>query len=166
MSYVDDIREYRPKNLPLMRRVLDMFHEYGFDEEELSLLNRMMKEIESRDEEYCTLLLRCVKVNRIRKHFKEALKQLELYNSLVQNSLKETTLLEALQQELAEESSVRDRAVAIVDTNLTIPDPPTSLYNMLYTLQTIRHNPNLVARYLLVCSSCSQLNIEDCSRIL
>ena len=105
-------------------------------------------------------------MNRIRKHFKEALKQLELYNSLVQNSLKETTLLEALQQELAEESSVRDRAVAIVDTNLTIPDPPTSLYNMLYTLQTIRHNPNLVARYLLVCSSCSQLNIEDCSRIL
>lgn len=84
MSYVDDIREYRPKNLPLMRRVLDMFHEYGFYEEELSLLNRMMKEIESRDEEYCTLLLRCVKVNRIRKHFKEALKQLELYNSLVQ----------------------------------------------------------------------------------
>ena len=46
MSYVDDIREYRPKNLPLMRRVLDMFHEYGFYEEELSLLNRMMKEIE------------------------------------------------------------------------------------------------------------------------
>ena len=100
MSYVDDIREYRPKNLPLMRRVLDMFHEYGFYEEELSLLNRMMKEIESRDEEYCTLLLRCVKVNRIRKHFKEALKQLELYNSLVQNSLKEKPFNKSWQKNL------------------------------------------------------------------
>lgn len=153
MSYVDDIREYRPNNLPLMERVCDVFYEYGFFEEELSLLSGMMKEMESKDEKYCTLLLRCVKVNRARKHFKEALKQLELYNSLVKTGLKETALLDTLRREATDDSSVRDRAVAIIDTNLAIPDAPTSLYNMLYTLQTIRHNPNLIARYLLVCQS-------------
>lgn len=147
---MEDIREFRPKDLNLMDRVLDLFYEYGFYEEEISLLNGMIKQMKTDDKEYCGLLLRCVKVNRTRRHFKEALKQLELYNSLVQDNMKEKELLELLQKESANDSSLRDRAVAIVDTNLTIPDPPTSLYNMLYTLQSICHNQTLVARYLLV----------------
>ena len=126
---------------------MDIFDQLKYFEEESTLLSSLMREMKTRDDMYAQLLLRSVRIHRSRRAFKTALKELELYHSLT--TKRETELLQSLRREVQEDDSLAERAVALLDQSMTIPEVPTSLFQLQYAIQSIRHNPTLISRYML-----------------
>lgn len=149
VSYVDDILEFRPDDPSLMERIADLFDKSGFYEEEKAIVTKSMQRMKKSDG-YYQLLLRLVRVNQNQQCYKEALRLLDIYDAAMPEEKKERALRESMKKEMSEIPSAAERAVAIVDERLALPEVPDSLYRLLYSIQSIRHNPSLVARYLLV----------------
>ena len=149
VSYVDDIHEFRPDAPALIERIAVLFDKSGFYEEEKAIVTKSMQRMKKSDG-YYQLLLRLVRVNQSQQFYKEALRLLDLYDAAMPEEKKERALRESMRKEMSELPSAAERAVAIVDERLSIPDVPDSLYRLLYSIQSIRHNPSLVARFLLV----------------
>lgn len=147
MSYVKDIQSFHPNDVQLMENVMDIFDKFKYYEEESTLLSSLMREMKTKDEVYAQLLLRSVRIHRARRAFKTALKELELYHSIT--TKREMELLQLLRREVQEEDSLAERAVALLDQSITIPKAPASLFQLQYDIQSIRHNPTLISRYLL-----------------
>lgn len=149
VSYVDDIQEFRPDDPALVERIAILFDKSGFYEEEKAVVMKSMQRMKKSDG-YYQLLLRLVHVNRNQQCYKEALRLLDQYDAAMPEEKKERALRESMRKEMSEIPSAAERAVAIVDERLALPEVPDSLYRLLYSVQSIRHNPSLVARYLLV----------------
>lgn len=130
-----------------MEQVLEVFDRLHYYQEEANLLSSLMKEMTTKDEGYARLLLRSVRVNRSLRQFKTALKQLEQYHTLT--SKREVELLQSLRKEAQEDDSLAERAVALLDQSMVLPEVPSSLFKLQYSLQSIRHNPSLISRFLL-----------------
>ena len=148
VSYVDDIQEFRPDAPALIERIAVLFDKSGFYEEEKAIVTKSMQRMKKSDG-YYQLLLRLVRVNQSQQFYKEALRLLDLYDAAMPEEKKERALRESMRKEMSELPSAAERAVAIVDERLSIPDVPDSLYRLLYSIQSIRHNPSLVARFIL-----------------
>ena len=147
VSYVKDIQAYRPNDLSLMEQVFEVFDRLHYFQEEANLLSSLMKEMTTKDEGYACLLLRSVRVNRSLRQFKTALRQLEQYHTLT--SKREVELLQSLRKEVQEDNSLAERAVALLDQSMVLPEVPSSLFKLQYSLQSIRHNPSLISRFML-----------------
>lgn len=149
VSYVKDLLQFRPDSVSLLDEVAMMLEEQKCWEHAGRVLEKLTALTKAEEDKSLQYLLRRIRADAERGESNAATIGLRYYNKHCKESQKNAELVRDIQRKLNGDDSKLQNAMAIAEQRMEIPPPPTSLYNLTFTLQSIKNSSAVIEKYLM-----------------